>query len=525
MDTLKNGTSNAPAEQDKAIFNDTDIINEIDSLLQLYKDGIDGEVWSKLDSIFDDVQTIEYELAPEYVSPVDLDDEAGSVPTLDEVIEQPVEEDSEVAHDTKQIFTEAIAYIKQHRKLVAIAAGAACAMIVLLIALTSSIAPKPKDSGVQLNNTVQPESTENAATQIGDLEGDYNHAVDLMDSGKYDEAIVIFDALDGYQDSTEKISECHYKEASSLLEINNTLHALSRFSKAGNYKDAPKQAAALRKLYQNSLQLNSVSAGRNHTAAIKSDGTVVTAGSNQFDQCEVSDWTDIVSVSVGENHTAGLKADGKVLNAGAINVGQSNVLQWRDIIAISARRNHTIVLKADGTVVSAGRNDYGQCDVRYWENITAISTGEYHTVGLKADGTVVAAGLNNNGQCDVSDWTDIIGVYAGDNHTVGLKADGSVIAAGYNAYGQCDLSDWTDIVDIGIGSSYTIGLKADGTLIIAGYHYGELDIVSTWTDIIAISAGASHTMGLKADGTVVSVNFDYDDQMSISEWGDIRLPG
>ena len=43
-----------------------------------------------------------------------------------------------------------------------------------------------------------------------------------------------------------------------------------------------------------------ISAGRLHTVALRADGTVLAAGDNQFGQCDVADWTDIVAVAAGK---------------------------------------------------------------------------------------------------------------------------------------------------------------------------------------------------------------------------------
>mgnify|MGYP003442152156 CR=1 FL=1 len=44
-------------------------------------------------------------------------------------------------------------------------------------------------------------------------------------------------------------------------------------------------------------------------------------GDNEDNQCNVSDWKDIVSVSAGTNHTVGLKSDGTVVAVGGKEIG------------------------------------------------------------------------------------------------------------------------------------------------------------------------------------------------------------
>ena len=112
-----------------------------------------------------------------------------------------------------------------------------------------------------------------------------------------------------------------------------------------------------------------ISAGVNHTVALKTDGTVVAVGSSEHDKSSVDDWSDIVAISAGLDYTIGLKSDGTVLSAGWNGFGQCNVSGWTDIVAISTGWNHTVGLKADGTVVAVGNNEYGRRDVGSWTDI------------------------------------------------------------------------------------------------------------------------------------------------------------
>ena len=307
---------------------------------------------------------------------------------------------------------------KKRKKAFSIGAPIVCACIAFVIVLTTVIIPSHN----------------------------YNKAVALMEAEQYEEAIPMFEALGDYKDSAENLTACK----TAFL--------------------APRRAAAS----------NVSSAGYWHTVGLKPDGTVVAAGNNKYDQCNMDSWTDIVAVSAGDWHTIGLKSDGTVVATGSNDDGQCNVDSWTDIVAVSAGGWHTVGLKADRTVVAAGCNDDGQCNVDDWTDIVAVSAGYRHTVGLKADGTVVAVGYNDDGQCSVGNWTDIVAVSAGDWHTVGLKADGTVVAAGSNEYGQCNVGDWTDIVAVSAGRWHTVGLKVDGTVVTVGNNESGQCNVYDW---------------------------------------------
>lgn len=315
--------------------------------------------------------------------------------------------------------------------------------------------------------------------------------------------------------TTVIIPKQKYNKAIHLLDSGDYAEAAITFGSLGNYKDARDRCIPLFQLFSDSLS------AKNHTVALKADGTVMATGYNAYGECDVSDWKDVVDVSAGYNYTISLKANGTVVATGYNEYGQCDVLDWVDIVSVSAGHNHTIGLKADGTVVATGNNASRQCNVSNWKDIVAVSAGHNHTIGLKADGTVVATGYNEYGQCDVLGWTDIVSVSAGNDCTIGLKTDGTVVAVGYNEYGQCDVLDWVDIVAVSAGHDHTIGLKADGTVVAAGRnHFGQCN-VSDWVDIVAVSAGHNHTIGLKADGTLVATGSDRNRQCDVSDWTNI----
>lgn len=472
------------------------------------------------------------------------------------------EKDARLAEEARRAAEEkaaADAQRKKTAKILKIVIPAICAVIAFVILLNSVILPAMKERAA-----------------LKKLEEDYNAAVVLMDAGQYEEAIVAFEAVDGYKDSTQKIEDCEtaileeeynaavapmeegkyeeaigafeilcgyrdskdriqesrdaaenlrlqaqYDVAVSLADSGKTAEAAIAFGKLGDYQDARERSLAF---WEQIAGRKSIATGYKHSVGLKKDGTVVATGGKTDGQCNVSDWTGIVTIDAENGHTVGLKADGTVIAVGYNDDGQCNVSDWTNIVDIAAGSFQTIGLIVDGTVVAVGWNDHGQCNVSDWTDIVAISAGGYHTVGVKADGTVVAVGNNEKGQCNISNWTDIVDIAAGKGHTVGLKADGTVIAVGWNNCGQCNVSDWTDIVAISADNSQTVGLKADGTVVAVGYNdYDQCD-TSNWTDIVAISAGSFHTLGLKADGNVVSAGWNKDDQCDVSDWTDIKLP-
>ena len=70
---------------------------------------------------------------------------------------------------------------KRNRKIAIITTPIVCAVIAFIIVLNTVIIPN----------------------------GKYNNAIALMDAGKYGEALLVFEALEGYKDSANKIEECN----------------------------------------------------------------------------------------------------------------------------------------------------------------------------------------------------------------------------------------------------------------------------------------------------------------------------
>lgn len=69
----------------------------------------------------------------------------------------------------------------------------------------------------------------------------YNAAVDLMEAGQYVDAIAAFEAMDGYKDSAEQITECKYLTAVALLAEGKYTGAKLAFRMLNGYKDSADQ--------------------------------------------------------------------------------------------------------------------------------------------------------------------------------------------------------------------------------------------------------------------------------------------
>lgn len=253
-----------------------------------------------------------------------------------------------------------------------------------------------------------------------------------------------------------------------------------------------------------------IGGGFQHAIALKSDGTAVVWGRNNFGQCNVpSGLSDIVAVAACGNHSLALKSNGTVTAWGWNGFGQCNVpAGLSGVVSVSGRNHHSLALKSNGTVTAWGWNSFGQCNVPAGlSGVVAVAAGEGHSLALKSDGTVAVWGDNSYGQCKVPSGLDgVVAVSGGFYHSLALKSDGTVVAWGWNGYGQCSIpAGLSGVVAVSGGIYHSLALKSDGTVVAWGYNgQGQCNIPAGLSSVVAVSAGGHFNLALKSDGTVVA---------------------
>lgn len=262
-----------------------------------------------------------------------------------------------------------------------------------------------------------------------------------------------------------------------------------------------------------------------HIACVRQDGSVVAAGDNSKNQCNVGQWEGVSSVHTIYGYTLGHKFDDTVVIVGnpwltgAPN--HNSVSKWKDITKVEVTTDVILGITNSGRVMASGSNFFGQQEVTSWVSIKNIACSSDHCVGLKSDGTVVAVGSNKYGECNTFRWTNVNRIYARYGRTIALTEDGRVMTAGLNDYGQCETYEWRDIIDVSTDSDHTVGLKSDGTVIATGRNFfGECN-VERWHNIIDIATYLWVTVGLKSDGTIVTTGDKRYIPAEISQWKDI----
>jgi M6 family metalloprotease-like protein len=264
----------------------------------------------------------------------------------------------------------------------------------------------------------------------------------------------------------------------------------------------------------------SVTASSRITLGVRKDGKVEKSGGDAFlaGQWDVGDYQNIIAASAGFTHTLLLNIQRRVISAGSNDYGEGEVSIWSDIKLIEAGYNTSYAVDLNGRVYAAGNNDYNQLAVSSWTDIVDISAGVRHAAAVDKYGKVYAAGYGADGQTAVVGITDAKGVACGSTFTAILKTDGTVVIAGILS-GQSAVADWNNIIKIAAGENFLIALRADKSVVAAGINqYGQCN-TEYLSDIIDLDAGEYHAVFLREDGTVLftgSQNGEYMVQTGIA---------
>jgi alpha-tubulin suppressor-like RCC1 family protein len=129
--------------------------------------------------------------------------------------------------------------------------------------------------------------------------------------------------------------------------------------------------------------VKAIAAGRNHSLALRTNGTVVGWGFNTYGQASPPALNNAMAIAAGYLHSAALLSNGTVVVWGDNSFGQTNLPGGlNNAIGIAAGDFHTLALRADGTLIGWGDDSYGQIDVPGLTNAWTLASGNYHGLAL-----------------------------------------------------------------------------------------------------------------------------------------------
>jgi alpha-tubulin suppressor-like RCC1 family protein len=272
------------------------------------------------------------------------------------------------------------------------------------------------------------------------------------------------------------------------------------------------------------------------------------------------------SVSAGYNHVAGLKPNGTLWVWGWGNWGQqgnstdfdeyaphqlTTATNWQ---VFKSSQTNTFAIKSDGTLWGCGGNLYGgmgigsttehvsvMTQIGTANNWKEIASGNFTTIALKTDNSLWGWGFNdgyqlgNNTCCNnqltpiqigtATDWKSVGASYSRSGFAI--KNNGTLWCWGTNIAGMLggnssvtertvptQFNAVTDWDKMSVGAAHILVLKTNGTLWAWGSaDFGEtgqnpgptvdiaapFQIADTWK---AVAAGFRFSMGIKTDGTL-----------------------
>ena len=300
-------------------------------------------------------------------------------------------------------------------------------------------------------------------------------------------------------------------------------------------------------------EVATMSAGRQHTAAIGRDRSLWVWGSNTSGQLgdgtrnardrpvQIGATMNWGAVSAGGAHTVALGMNGSLWAWGQNSSGQLGdgtggrgidrlepiqIGRDRNWAQISAGASHTLAVRNDGSLWAWGNNSFGQLGDGTTDNRFApvrigidrnwlyVSAGYWHTLAIKTDGTLWAWGRNDEAQLGdgtisnrfapvqigfATDWTSIS---AGQHHSAAIKLDRSLWVWGSNLSGQ-----------LGDGMGYRVSSR---------HSPNRIEAAMDWN---SVSTGQNHTLAIRTDGSLWAWGSNISGQLGddMEDWGSNRF--
>ena len=245
----------------------------------------------------------------------------------------------------------------------------------------------------------------------------------------------------------------------------------------------------------------SVSAGESHTCGVKSDGSVVCWGNDEYGEATPPAGS-FVSVSAGGSHTCGVRSDGSVACWGSnywnSDYSGQSTPPTGSFNSVSAGEGHTCGVRSDGSVACWGDDWAGQATPPAG-SFVSVSAGYDHTCGVRSDGSVACWGYNGDGAATPPAGS-FVSVSAGWAHTCGVRSDGSVACWGYNGEGRATPPAGS-FVSVSAGYDHTCGVRSDGSVACWGGNWTGAATPPAGP-FVSVSAGGEHTCGMRSDGSV-----------------------
>jgi alpha-tubulin suppressor-like RCC1 family protein len=263
-----------------------------------------------------------------------------------------------------------------------------------------------------------------------------------------------------------------------------------------------------------------VSAGSDHTCALRDDGVVECWGDNTYGRApatRAASSGSFVEVAAGGLHTCALRDDGVVECWGNNGAGEAPATKSAAsgvFTQVDAGTDHTCAVRSDGVIECWGNNNLGKAPATKTAasgTFTQVSAASTYSCARRDDGVVECWGNDGSGQAPptktaaASAFTQVSG---GSLHTCARRDDGVVECWGSNSGGRAPATRTAasgEFTEVGSGVSHTCALRNDGVIECWGSNlYGQAPGAKTAAagTFTQLSAGANHTCAVRSDGVV-----------------------
>ena len=282
----------------------------------------------------------------------------------------------------------------------------------------------------------------------------------------------------------------------------------------------------------NSTNWTQAVAGHQHTVGLKSDGSLWTWGINNFGQLgtnnftcysspvrEATSSTNWCQITAGSWHTAAIKTDGSLWTWGSNICGQLG--DGTVVCKTTPTREGTI--SSNWCQVSAGN-----CSTAAIKTDGSLWSWGWNACGKLGTGTTIVARVPVREATSSSNWYQ---VSVGGFHTLAIKKDGSLWGWGWNVCGQLGDNSAIDRCtpvrettndntwcQVSAGYCHSVAIKSDGSLWMWGNAcfssvtmssspVREATNLNTWK---MVSAGFAATNAITCDGILYAQALDTD---------------
>ena len=276
-------------------------------------------------------------------------------------------------------------------------------------------------------------------------------------------------------------------------------------------------------------QYTQLTAGRQHSCGLDSDGAVVCWGSNEYGQLAVPPDERMTEIEAARFYTCGLRTNGSAVCWGhEFDIPEDWDEEFRATFSPpfppETERFVSIVVNGD----TCGLQEEGrvlcwriggeQYSIFEEEKIVAISAGAgLEICGLRQDGNVICL---SSGVVAPPDGKQFVEISAGLLHACALHSDGTIECWGEDLAGQLSPPETMQFSSVAAGSLHSCALRTDGTALCWGYDFERLEGDQSHLFQIAksrgesrlplpedeqfteITAGFGHACGIRLDGGI-----------------------